>query len=117
MAVVSYCILRLGSVLSCEYAGRSPESESLSRTKTSPFLLALRLLCDPQPADCSISWSPLSGRQPTLDSKCLRRVLTHKGRAVDYAVKIRVNAQQTGVDLNVKHSMVRPYVHPFEYVI
>ena len=27
--------------------------------------------------------------------------------AVDYAVKIRVNPQQTGVDLNVKHSMVR----------
>jgi hypothetical protein len=26
---------------------------------------------------------------------------------VDYAVKIRVNAEQTGVDLNVKHSMVR----------
>lgn len=28
-------------------------------------------------------------------------------RTVDYAVKIRVNPQQTGVDLNVKHSMVR----------
>lgn len=28
-------------------------------------------------------------------------------RAVDYAVKIRVNPQQTGIDLNVKHSMVR----------
>lgn len=27
-------------------------------------------------------------------------------RCVDYAVKIRVNPQQTGVDLNVKHSMV-----------
>ena len=27
-------------------------------------------------------------------------------RSVDYAVKIRVNATQTGVDLNVKHSMV-----------
>lgn len=26
--------------------------------------------------------------------------------AVDYAVKIRVNPQQTGIDLNVKHSMV-----------
>ena len=33
---------------------------------------------------------------------------THvKNRAVDYAVKIRVNPQQTGIDLNVKHSMVR----------
>jgi hypothetical protein len=28
-------------------------------------------------------------------------------RCVDYAVKIRVNAQQTGIDTNVKHSMVR----------
>jgi hypothetical protein len=28
-------------------------------------------------------------------------------RAVDYAVKIRVNPQQMGIDLNVKHSMVR----------
>lgn len=27
-------------------------------------------------------------------------------RAVDYAVKIRVNPEQTGIDLNVKHSMV-----------
>lgn len=27
--------------------------------------------------------------------------------AVDYAVKIRVNPQQTGIDTNVKHSMVR----------
>ena len=27
-------------------------------------------------------------------------------RCVDYAVKIRVNAAQNGVDLNVKHSMV-----------
>jgi hypothetical protein len=27
---------------------------------------------------------------------------------VDFAVKIRVNPQQTGIDTNVKHSMVRP---------
>lgn len=27
--------------------------------------------------------------------------------AVDYAVKIRVNPEQTGIDLNVKHSMAR----------
>jgi electron transfer flavoprotein beta subunit len=27
-------------------------------------------------------------------------------RCIDYAVKIRVNPQQTGVDTNVKHSMV-----------
>lgn len=32
--------------------------------------------------------------------------LTTTHRAVDYAVKIRVNPQQTGIDLNVKHSMV-----------
>jgi hypothetical protein len=30
-------------------------------------------------------------------------------RCVDYAVKIRVNPQQTGIDTNVKHSMVRHY--------
>lgn len=30
--------------------------------------------------------------------------------AVDYAVKIRVNPQQTGIDTNVKHSMVRLYI-------
>lgn len=29
-------------------------------------------------------------------------------RTIDYAVKIRVNPDQKGVDLNVKHSMVRP---------
>ena len=28
-------------------------------------------------------------------------------RSVDFAVKIRVNPEQTGIDLNVKHSMVR----------
>ena len=28
-------------------------------------------------------------------------------RCIDYTVKIRVNPQQTGVDTNVKHSMVR----------
>ena len=28
-------------------------------------------------------------------------------RCVDFAVKIRVNPQQTGIDTNVKHSMVR----------
>ena len=33
-------------------------------------------------------------------------------RCVDYAVKIRVNAQQTGIDTNVKHSMVRQ-ANPF----
>ncbi|KAK1220314.1 putative electron transfer flavoprotein subunit [Marasmius sp. AFHP31] len=32
-------------------------------------------------------------------------------RAVDYSVKIRVNPQQTGVDLNVKHSM-----NPFDEI-
>jgi len=32
-------------------------------------------------------------------------------RAVDYAVKIRVNPQQTGIDLNVKHSM-----NPFDEI-
>lgn len=33
--------------------------------------------------------------------------LTHS--AVDYSVKIRVNPQQTGIDTNVKHSMVRAF--------
>ncbi|OAX40729.1 electron transfer flavo protein, beta subunit [Rhizopogon vinicolor AM-OR11-026] len=32
-------------------------------------------------------------------------------RAVDYAVKIRVNPEQTGIDLNVKHSM-----NPFDEI-
>ncbi|KAF7293205.1 putative electron transfer flavoprotein subunit beta [Mycena chlorophos] len=35
----------------------------------------------------------------------LLNILVPVKRAVDYAVKIRVNPQQTGVDLNVKHSM------------
>lgn len=34
----------------------------------------------------------------------------HFRRCVDYAVKIRVNPQQTGIDTNVKHSMVRTLV-------
>lgn len=29
--------------------------------------------------------------------------------AVDYAVKIRVNPQKTGIDTKVKHSMVKRY--------
>ena len=32
--------------------------------------------------------------------------LTSSDSAVDYAVKIRVNPQKTGIDTNVKHSMV-----------
>ena len=35
---------------------------------------------------------------------CLTQLLL---RTIDYAVKIRVNPDQKGVDLNVKHSMVR----------
>jgi len=35
--------------------------------------------------------------------------------AVDYAVKIRVNPQQTGIDTNVKHSMVSPRLYFFEW--
>lgn len=38
-------------------------------------------------------------------------ILVPVKRAVDYAVKIRVNSQQTGVDLNVKHSM-----NPFDEI-
>ncbi|CAK5263653.1 unnamed protein product [Mycena citricolor] len=38
-------------------------------------------------------------------------ILVPVKRAVDYAVKIRVNPQQTGVDLNVKHSM-----NPFDEI-
>ncbi|KAF9009300.1 electron transfer flavoprotein, beta subunit [Hymenopellis radicata] len=42
---------------------------------------------------------------------CLLNILVPVKRAVDYAVKIRVNPQQTGVDLNVKHSM-----NPFDEI-
>ncbi|KAJ3749804.1 hypothetical protein EV361DRAFT_24077 [Lentinula raphanica] len=38
-------------------------------------------------------------------------ILVPVKRAVDYAVKIRVNPQQTGVDMNVKHSM-----NPFDEI-
>ncbi|KAF7328834.1 putative electron transfer flavoprotein subunit beta [Mycena venus] len=41
----------------------------------------------------------------------LLNILVPVKRAVDYAVKIRVNPQQTGVDLNVKHSM-----NPFDEI-
>ncbi|KAF9265337.1 electron transfer flavoprotein, beta subunit [Marasmius fiardii PR-910] len=41
----------------------------------------------------------------------LLNILVPVKRAVDYAVKIRVNSQQTGVDLNVKHSM-----NPFDEI-
>lgn len=37
-------------------------------------------------------------------------------RCVDYAVKIRVNPSHTGVDTNVKHSMVR-YCLQIEFLI
>ena len=33
--------------------------------------------------------------------------LTRTVRTIDYSVKIRVNPDQKGVDLNVKHSIVR----------
>ncbi|GLB45537.1 putative electron transfer flavoprotein domain containing protein [Lyophyllum shimeji] len=41
----------------------------------------------------------------------LVNILVPVKRAVDYAVKIRVNPQQTGIDLNVKHSM-----NPFDEI-
>jgi len=41
----------------------------------------------------------------------LLNILVPVKRCVDYAVKIRVNAQQTGVDTNVKHSM-----NPFDEI-
>jgi len=41
----------------------------------------------------------------------LLHILVPVKRAVDYAVKIRVNPQQTGIDLNVKHSM-----NPFDEI-
>ncbi|RDB16017.1 Electron transfer flavoprotein subunit beta [Hypsizygus marmoreus] len=41
----------------------------------------------------------------------LLNILVPVKRAVDYAVKIRVNPQQTGFDLNVKHSM-----NPFDEI-
>ncbi|KIM78466.1 hypothetical protein PILCRDRAFT_824362 [Piloderma croceum F 1598] len=44
-------------------------------------------------------------------SACLLNILVPVKRAVDYAVKIRVNPQQTGIDLNVKHSM-----NPFDEI-
>ena len=54
-----------------------------------------------------ISWSPSSGN---ISIPSTQLSYSHSPaawlRAVDYAVKIRVNPQQTGIDLNVKHSMV-----------
>ncbi|KAG6336869.1 hypothetical protein ID866_2227 [Astraeus odoratus] len=41
----------------------------------------------------------------------LLNILVPVKRAVDFAVKIRVNPQQTGIDLNVKHSM-----NPFDEI-
>jgi len=41
----------------------------------------------------------------------LLNILVPVKRAVDYAVKIRVNPQQTGIDQNVKHSM-----NPFDEI-
>ncbi|KAH6911695.1 hypothetical protein BKA70DRAFT_1268350 [Coprinopsis sp. MPI-PUGE-AT-0042] len=41
----------------------------------------------------------------------LLNILVPVKRAVDYAVKIRVNPQQTGIDTNVKHSM-----NPFDEI-
>jgi len=41
----------------------------------------------------------------------LLNILVPVKRAVDYAVKIRVNPAQTGIDLNVKHSM-----NPFDEI-
>ncbi|KIK90710.1 hypothetical protein PAXRUDRAFT_831470 [Paxillus rubicundulus Ve08.2h10] len=41
----------------------------------------------------------------------LLHILVPVKRAVDYAVKIRVNPDQTGIDLNVKHSM-----NPFDEI-
>ncbi|KAJ7119662.1 hypothetical protein C8R44DRAFT_788658 [Mycena epipterygia] len=41
----------------------------------------------------------------------LLNILVPVKRSVDYAVKIRVNPQQTGIDLNVKHSM-----NPFDEI-
>ncbi|TDL22096.1 electron transfer flavo protein beta subunit [Rickenella mellea] len=41
----------------------------------------------------------------------LLNILVPIKRCVDYAVKIRVNPQQTGIDLNVKHSM-----NPFDEI-
>ncbi|KAG2065786.1 electron transfer flavoprotein, beta subunit [Suillus decipiens] len=41
----------------------------------------------------------------------LLNILVPIKRAVDYAVKIRVNPEQTGIDLNVKHSM-----NPFDEI-
>ncbi|KZT54693.1 electron transfer flavo protein, beta subunit [Calocera cornea HHB12733] len=43
--------------------------------------------------------------------RSLLRILVPVKRCVDYAVKIRVNAQQTGVETNVKHSM-----NPFDEI-
>ncbi|EJU00140.1 electron transfer flavo protein beta subunit [Dacryopinax primogenitus] len=43
--------------------------------------------------------------------RSLIRILVPVKRCVDYAVKIRVNAQQTGIDTNVKHSM-----NPFDEI-
>ncbi|KAH9165522.1 electron transfer flavoprotein beta subunit [Lactarius sanguifluus] len=49
----------------------------------------------------------------TSEHPCSRQEVrdTTERRCVDYAVKIRVNAQQTGIDANVKHSM-----NPFDEI-
>lgn len=56
--------------------------------------------CNPfveHPSPCKAVWSRLSSCGLSAEKM---------PSAVDYAVKIRVNPQQTGIDLNVKHSMV-----------
>jgi len=55
------------------------------------------------PAKQQLMMRPTSAR--------LLNILVPVKRCVDYAVKIRVNAQQTGIDTNVKHSM-----NPFDEI-
>ena len=51
----------------------------------------------------------MEGLKPFVGSSRLTEVDSFR-RCVDFAVKIRVNPQQTGIDTNVKHSMVRPLI-------
>jgi len=63
---------------------------------------------------CSISLFPWSG----MPCWTITRILFWYSlvSAVDYAVKIRVNPHQTGIDTDVKHSMVSPRQYLFELI-
>ncbi|KAJ8508389.1 hypothetical protein ONZ45_g9332 [Pleurotus djamor] len=66
----------------------------------------------PPPGTGSVPFAVLSSSSTMRPSAArLLNILVPVKRAVDYAVKIRVNPQQTGIDTNVKHSM-----NPFDEI-